>query len=94
MRRERVHQVLDGDTFRTASGRYIRLEGVDAPERGDNDGLKAKRALENLVLGELVSIHVTARGFYGREIAQVRANGKSVNRALQDLQFDQGWNRG
>ncbi len=30
----RIYQVVDGDTFMLSSGDYVRLIGVDAPEKG------------------------------------------------------------
>ena len=74
---ELVTKVIDGDTFETAN-RTVRLEGVDTPEKGDPDFDAATNALRSLVGGEIVSIEVVGRS-YGRVVAQVWVNGRSVN---------------
>jgi len=66
-RKERVTKIIDGDTFETASRKNpVRLANVDAPELGASGGRTAKRAFENLIGGETVSIDTVARDRYGR----------------------------
>ena len=44
-----VDYVVDGDTVRLKSGRYVRLIGYDTPERGKRYYAKAKRSLDNFI---------------------------------------------
>ena len=79
-RKEKVTRVIDGDTFMTGSRKNpIRLANVNAPEKGTIGAATATKALRNLVLGETVSIETVARDKYGRSVADVRANNRSVN---------------
>lgn len=83
-RRERVTRVIDGDTFETASRKHpVRLAGVDAPEKGEPGYAQAKRTLEQLIGGQTVEIDTQARDAYGRSVARVKIDGRSVNRAMQ-----------
>ena len=82
-RKETVTRVVDGDTFRTASRKHsVRLANVDAPERGKPGSAKVTQALRNLIQGQKVQIDTVARDSYGRTVANVKADGKSVNRAM------------
>ncbi len=83
-RREKVTKVIDGDTFETASRRNpVRLANVDAPEKGQPGAGKATEALRKLIHGEEVIIDTVARDQYGRSVANVKAGGKSVYKAMQ-----------
>ncbi len=82
-RKERVTRVIDGDTFETASRKNsVRLANVDAPELSASRGGAAKRALEDLISGETVSINTVARDSYGRSVAKVKVGRRSVNKAM------------
>lgn len=81
---EYVTKVLDGDTFSTRGAtRDVRLEGVDTPEKGETGFEAAKKALEGLILNKYVDIETKAHDRYNRRIAQVWANGRSVNQAMK-----------
>lgn len=83
-RKEKVTRVIDGDTFETASRKNpVRLANVDAPEKGQAGAAKATAALRNLIQGKEVFIDTVARGKYARSVANVKADGKSVNRAMK-----------
>lgn len=83
-RRERVTRVIDGDTFETASRkRPVRLSGVDTPEKGRPGHDTAREALRQLIGNKTVEIDTVARDSYGRSVAGVKLNGKSVNRAMK-----------
>lgn len=82
-RRERVTRVVDGDTFRTASRkRSVRLANVDAPEKGTRGGAAATKALRGLIGGGMVNVGTVGRS-YGRAVANVKAEGRSVNAAMR-----------
>lgn len=70
--------VQDGDTFRTASNTWIRLANVCAPQLESIEGPKAKRLLEQLILGKAI-VYEQVGSSYGRLVAEVWVNGTSVN---------------
>ena len=82
MSKEKVTKVRDGDTFETEK-KVVRLEDVDTPEKGRPGSVKAKKALEDLILGKEVDIKPVARGPYRRTIAQVKKGRISVNKAMK-----------
>ena len=82
-RKETVTRVIDGDTFKTSSRkRSVRLANVNAPEKGKSGSVKATQALKNLIQGQKVKVEPVARDQYGRTIANVKVDGKSVNKAM------------
>ena len=82
-RREIVKRVIDGDTFETGSRKHpVRLADVNAPEKGKPGSAKATQELRNLIQGQQVQIDTVARDPYGRAVAKVKVDGKSVNRAM------------
>ena len=83
-RREKVTRVIDGDTFKTGSRKNpVRLANVDAPEKGRRGAASATQALKQLIQGKEVTIDTVARDSYGRSVANVKADGKSVNAAMR-----------
>ena len=83
-RRETVTRVIDGDTFETASRkRSVRLANVNAPEKNRRGGQAAKKDLQNLIQGQKVTVNTVARDVYGRAVAKVSVNRKSVNAAMR-----------
>lgn len=85
-----VISVTDGDTILVAKDRHpvkIRLEGIDAPEKGQDHGTKATEALKKLVLGKTVTIKQTGTDKYGRVLAYVICDGVEVNQKL----VEDGW---
>ena len=61
-------RVIDGDTLYVANIK-IRLNGIDAPERGQPRFKAATRALQSLVAGEIVSCRLTGDTTYDRFVA-------------------------
>jgi len=85
-RKEKVTKVIDGDTFETASRKHpVRLASVDTPEKGQPGYQQAKKKLANLIEGENVKVNTCARDVYGRSVARVIFNGKSVNLAMKSI---------
>jgi endonuclease YncB( thermonuclease family) len=83
-RKETVKRVIDGDTFQTSARKHsVRLANVDAPEKGQRGSVKATRTLKKLIQGKNVEIHTVARDKYGRAVARVKVDGKSVNKAMK-----------
>jgi endonuclease YncB( thermonuclease family) len=87
----RVVAVNDGDTVRvlTADKKEIRvrLEGIDAPELGQDHSAKAKEALSGLVFGQTVTVKKTGEDRYGRTLAYVFVGDTDVSAKL----LEAGW---
>ena len=83
-RNERVTRIIDGDTFMTASRtKPVRLANVDTPERGQRGYNRSKARLQGLIGGQTVSVTVKARDVYGRAVANVKVDSRSVNAAMK-----------
>ena len=83
-KKETVTRVFDGDTFLTKSRKHaVRLANVNAPEKGKPSGTKATQELRNLIKGKPVEVIPVARDPYGRTVAKVKVEGKSVNEAMK-----------
>lgn len=81
----KVISVADADTISVLKDKRpvrIRLEGIDAPESGQEHGNKAKQALSKMIHGEIVKIEVTGTDRYQRLLAVVRFHGDSINEQL------------
>jgi micrococcal nuclease len=76
-----VVKVVDGDTIKLASGREIRLLGIDTPEKGQPYYNEAKDFLERLILGKKVRLEkdVTNKDKYGRYLRYVFLKNIFVN---------------
>jgi endonuclease YncB( thermonuclease family) len=79
-----VLSVGDGDTIRVSDGAKrltIRLACIDAPETAQKPfGMAARQKLLALApVGSLVSIQAKTTDRYGRTVAEVFRNGRSVN---------------
>lgn len=89
----RVVGITDGDTITvltpTLEEVKIRLYGVDAPERKQAFGTKAREFLASLVFGQDVIIHPTGRDLYGRTVAKVFINGRDVG--LTCIEYGYCW---
>lgn len=84
MAKEKVTKVRDGDTFETNKRKHaVRLAGVDTPEKGQPGFVKAKKALEKMILGEEVTVDTVARDKYKRAVANVKQGRESVNKAMK-----------
>ena len=71
--RRKVQKVIDGDTFtvrnRVGGSQYIRVAGVNAPEKGQRGYASAKKDLSKLK-GKTVTLRPKAKS-YGRTVADV-----------------------
>lgn len=81
--------VIDGDTIevtRTVNGRVrvlrVRIYGIDAPEKRQPYGEKAKLLLSKLVFGKVVSIYPKDTDRYGRVVAAIYSDRRSVGISL------------
>jgi endonuclease YncB( thermonuclease family) len=87
----RVVKVYDGDTITVLDGNYtqhkIRLDGIDAPERGQDYGARATQALKAVLGAGQVVVNVTTKDKYGRSIGQVMVGQTNVNAWM----VEKGW---
>jgi endonuclease YncB( thermonuclease family) len=82
----RVVGVTDGDTLTVLRGRQaerVRLEGVDAPEKGQAYGGRAWRFAADLAFDRTVTVRATGRDRNGRLLGEVvLPDGRSLNQEL------------
>jgi micrococcal nuclease len=75
-------EVYDGDTFLTASEKWIRLAGVNCPEKGKWGCNKATDILSRLILGKNITYEPVSKSYH-RIVANVWVNGRSVNNYMR-----------
>lgn len=82
----KVIGITDGDTISVLVDRHpktVRLNGIDAPEKAQPFGSKAKEMLSDLAFGREVTLQSVKSGIYGRIIADVLSpDGTSVNKEM------------
>ena len=85
--REKVTEVIDGDTFRTSRGNTVRLLGINAPEMGEPGADIAKQLLASMVMGRAVRLEqdVTDQDDYGRLLRYAFVGGWNVNAEMVRL---------
>ncbi len=66
-----VVEVVDGDTFQLASGKRVRLMGVDAPEYNRCGGKEARERLTGLIKNKVVQLKEEQEETFGRSLALV-----------------------
>ncbi|MBQ3946245.1 MAG: thermonuclease family protein [Alphaproteobacteria bacterium] len=73
--RGNVVKIADGDTFTLlVNGNEqvrVRIDGIDAPEKGQAFGNRAKEYLSDMIWGEPVVVRVIKTDRYGRSIGKV-----------------------
>lgn len=79
-----VMDVIDGDTFRIASGHTIRLLCIDTPEKGQSGYEEAKLFLESIILNKEVNLTSIGddRDVYGRLLRYVYIDNTLINREI------------
>jgi endonuclease YncB( thermonuclease family) len=80
-----VTHVADGDTLDiTANGQAytIRLDGIDAPERGQAFGQQAGQHLRVLAFSQPATALVQDRDRYGRTVARVIVAGRDLSEEM------------
>jgi len=72
----KVKKVVDGDTLVVDKpvnrSRYIRLAGIDTPEKNKRGFQTAKDNLRSRVSGKKIWVRPVAKDKYGRTVAKVR----------------------
>ncbi len=78
--RRKIQRVIDGDTFQVrrnvGGSQFIRIAGLDAPERGQRGYMNAKKKLQKLK-GETVTLRPVGKS-YGRTVAEVIHKRKKI----------------
>lgn len=77
-----VVAVIDGDTvgvMLNGSEARVRLHGIDAPEKSQPFGDRAKRDLSERVFGQVVQVDTVDRDRYGRVVGRIHLEGRDVN---------------
>ena len=82
----RVIAISDGDTLTVLDADHtqhkIRLAGIDAPEKRQAWGERARQFLGERVHRRLVQIEVGKKDRYGREVGKVLLDGEDINLEL------------
>ncbi|MDK4565260.1 thermonuclease family protein [Kingella kingae] len=82
----RVVGISDGDTFKCLTNDKtqvrVRLNSIDAPEKSQVFGQRAKNALSNMIFNKTVSLSFKNTDRYGRIIADVSVAGNHVNKSM------------
>ena len=61
---------------------WVRLYGIDFPEKGQAYGKKAKQFTSRLVCGKVVEVEVMATDRYGRTVAMIFVDKTLLNEEL------------
>jgi endonuclease YncB( thermonuclease family) len=85
--------VSDGDTLTlldASKNRHrIRLDGIDAPERSQPYGQRARQSLANLAHGRPAQAHCPKTDRYGRAVCRVTVDGVDVG--LEQIKRGLAW---
>jgi endonuclease YncB( thermonuclease family) len=90
----KVVSVADGDTITIIenldNGRFkIRLYGIDAPEKKQDFGQKAKQHLSSLIFNKVVKVKFTEIDRYGRIVGKIFLNDIEIN--IEMLKAGMAW---
>ena len=89
----RVVGVTDGDTLTLLDSsnqtHKIRLAGIDAPEKNQDFGQKAKAGLSELAYGRAGTASCQKKDRYRRDVCVVKVNGKDVG--LEQIRTGLAW---
>lgn len=89
----RVVGVADGDTLTLLDAarvqHKVRLAGIDAPEKGQAFGQRAKESLAELVAGQTVTVETHKQDRYGRAVGKVLLDDRDVN--LEQIERGLAW---
>jgi endonuclease YncB( thermonuclease family) len=89
----RVVGLADGDTITVLDQQYmqhkVRFAGIDAPEKAQAFGNRAKSHLAMLVMGQPVNVEWHKKDRYGRIVGIVRVNGRDAG--LEQVRAGMAW---
>src|SRR5262245_51793332 len=78
----KVVKISDGDTITDLLDKTqhkIRLEGIDAPEKGQAYGTKARKALADKVFSQTVRVDWKQRDRYGRIVGRIYLGDRDIS---------------
>lgn len=79
--RRKVQEVIDGDTFKVRNkvnnSQFIRIAGLNAPEKGQKGYKQAKDRLSRKIKGKPVTIRPKGKS-YGRTVGEVIFKRKKI----------------
>lgn len=82
----KIVRVTDGDTVvlldSTNTQHRIRLNGIDAPERGQPYGTKATNFVKELAAGKQATVEYENKDRYGRILGTLYVGDKNINEEL------------
>ena len=82
----RIVGITDGDTVKALVDGHVlwkvRLAEIDAPEKGQPWGRRARQALARMIFQKDVRIQVHGKDRYGRHIGTIFLGGRDINRAM------------
>ncbi len=89
----KVVTVADGDTVTILTAERVqtrvRLVGIDAPERGQSFGTRARLALAALAYQRQVTVEYKKKDRYGRILGKLLVNGMDAN--LEQIKSGMAW---
>lgn len=89
----RVVGVTDGDTVTVLDASNsqwkVRLMGIDAPEKNQAYGNKAKQSLSDLIFNKQVTVKYRKKDRYGRLIGKIEVGGVDAN--LEQIKAGLAW---
>lgn len=89
----KIIHVTDGDTLTVRTAQpldyRIRINGIDAPEKGQGYGDRAKRNLEILALNKEARLDCYKTDKYRRKVCRVFVDGKDIG--LEQVRVGAGW---
>jgi endonuclease YncB( thermonuclease family) len=78
--------VIDGDTVTVLTSdrtqQRIRLSGIDAPEKRQPFGQRAKQRLSDLAFGRHIAVEWSKKDRYGRVVGKLVHGGRDLNLAM------------
>lgn len=82
----KIVRVSDGDTVVLLDSNNkqhkIRLDGIDAPEKGQAYGNKSKEYLSSLIAGKTVIVEYEKKDMYKRILGTIYYKGKNINEEM------------
>lgn len=82
----KVVALADGDSFTLLDGNKkqhkVRIQGIDAPELGQDFSQESKQRLASLIFGKVVKISTDKFDKYGRVVGKVNAANQDVGRQM------------
>jgi endonuclease YncB( thermonuclease family) len=82
----KVVRIADGDTITVLDAanvqHKVRLQGIDAPERGQPFGTVAREGLATMAMGKTVTVYDDGKDKYGRTLGRIEIAGRDVNRQM------------